>query len=252
MRVDTQESENILVTTIMDNFDIESDNLIKVNEDDSSYYLMRAGLSNIIVSGKIEQDLSESNISKAPRRIGGINIILANIVDKNIKETVLTNDDGSFETSSLPAGTYNLNIDNRIQTEIKIAEPKEDIGTYKLMEANLHNFKAELILTNEFVYANESLHYGKIRIHNISNEIGYGLYYTVSIDDVDLKSLTNAIVKGSIAPSKYIDIPISMSFNKITQLSKTVDIQVEINDVANQKWLNRLSFTIEPLADSKI
>ena len=244
LRVDTDEKINILHSTIIENYDIESDNLIKVNQDATTYYLMRAGLSNIIVKGLVDNIESVSSTKKAPSRIGGVNVVLENVLDPNIKESVETDNDGSFKTSSLPAGTYKFKLDDKSISNITISKPIEDIGTYKLTGDNLHNFKAELILDDEFLYADEKIHKGKIRVHNISEQVGYGLYYTLNIKDNSLKSFSNELIKGSIEPKKYIDIPISLSFNKITKNSKTITVDVNIADVENHQWKDSFSFTL--------
>ena len=204
LRVDTKEEIEILSSTNIENFEIQSDNLIKVNEDDNSYYLMRAGLSDIVVNGKIENIENDTTVNKSPSRIGGVNIILTNLLDENISSTVISDDDGSFETTSLPSGTYNLTVNEENISTVTISNPIEEIGIYKLTGDNLHNFKAELILDDEFLYADEKIHKGKIRVHNISEQIGYGLYYRLNLEDSDLKSFTNDLVKGSIEAKKYI------------------------------------------------
>ena len=244
LRVDTKEEIELLSSSNIENYDIQSDNLIKVYENDSSYYLMRAGLSDIVVNGTIENIENDATIKKSPSRIGGINVILANVLDKNINSTITTDDDGSFETSSLPSGTYNLTVDEEQISTITISKPIEEIGVYKLTGDNLHNFKAELILDDEFLYADERTHTAKIRIHNISNQVGYGLYYRLNLEDSDLKSFTNDLVKGSIEAKKYIDIPIYLNFNQISQNSKSVSVDVEIADVQNNKWADSFSFTL--------
>ena len=244
LRVDTKKEINILSSTMIENYDIQSDNLIKVYKDDSSYYLMRAGLSDIVVNGTLQSIENDTTIKKSPSRIGGINVILVNVLDKNISSDVTTEDDGSFETSSLPSGTYNLRVDEEEVSTITISEPIEEIGVYKLTGDNLHNFKAELILEDKFLYADEHTHTAKIRVHNISNQVGYGLHYKFNLEDSDLKSFTNDLVKGSIKAKNYIDIPIHISFNQISQNSKNINIDVEIIDVQNNRWADSFSFTL--------
>jgi len=243
LRVDTKEEINILSSNLIENYEIQSDNLIKMYENDSSYYLMRAGLSDIVVNGTL-QSIENDTTKKSPSRIGGVNVILVNVLDKNINSDVITEDDGSFETSSLPSGTYNLTVDEEKISTITISKPIEEIGVYKLTGDNLHNFKAELILDDEFLYADERTHTAKIRVHNISNQVGYGLYYRLNLEDSDLKSFTNDLVKGSIEAKKYIDIPIYLSFNQISKNSKNVNVDIEITDVQNNKWADSFSFPL--------
>lgn len=242
LRVDTKEEVEILSSTHIENYDIESKNLIKVNEDDTTYYLMRAGLSDIVVNGVVTTIKTDSSLNKAPSKIGSVNVVLENVLDSNIKESVKTESDGSFKTSILPAGTYNLSLNNEKISTVTISKPIEDIGAYKLTGDNLYNFKAELILDDEFLYADEKVHTAKVRIHNISNQVGYGLFYTLNIKDENLKSFTNDFVKGSIEAKQYVDIPIHFAFNQITKNSKTISVDVTITDVKNHKWVD--SFTI--------
>ncbi len=247
LRVDTKEELNIISTTVIDNYDIVSKNLIKVTKDDTTYYLMRAGLSDIVVKGtlnSISNDASHASARRSISRIAGVNVILQNILDSHIKSDVQTDDAGNFETSSLPSGEYNLSIGDKAISSITISKPIEDIGTYKLTGDNLHNFKAELILDDEFLYADEKVHTGKIRIHNISNQIGYGLFYTLTLNDSDVKSFNYDLVKGSIKPKEYADIPIQISFNQIAKNSKSVSVDVTIGDAKNNKWKDSFKFTL--------
>ena len=66
----------------------------------------------------------------------------------------------------------------------------------------------------------------------------------MNIKDNSLKSFSNELIKGSIEPKKYIDIPISLSFNKITKNSKTITVDVNINDVENNRWQDSFNFTL--------
>lgn len=246
LRVDTKEELNIISSTVIDNYDIASENLIKVNTADTTYYLLRAGLSNIVVKGTLKNIGTDASASpsRAPSRIGGINVILENLLDDKINSSVQTDDEGNFETSSLPTGTYNLSLDDEQISTISISKPVEDIGVYKLTGDNLHNFKAELILDDEFLYADELVHTAKIRIHNISNQVGYGLFYTLGLNDSDLKSFKFDLVKGSIEAKGYADIPIELIFNQISQNSKVVSIDVTITDVENNQWADSFRFTL--------
>jgi len=244
LRVDNQEEREILSSTNIENYDIESKNLIKINEAGTTYYLMRAGLSDIVAKGVLEQIKTDSNLSKAPAHIGGINVVLENVLDKKIKAEVATNDDGSFKTSSLPAGTYDLSLEGTKISTVILEKPVEDLGVYKLTGDNLHNFKAELILEDEFLYADEKVHNAKIRVHNISNEVGYGLFYTIELQDDDLKSFSSDAVKGSIKPKEYKDIPIHFAFNQLKQNSKNLKVNVTITDVQKHKWVDSFSFVV--------
>ncbi len=251
------ESVNILSTTDLNISEVsEDENLLKVHANNTTYYLVRSSISNTQVTGKIETQ-KDSNLSHATLRqgsgyagIGGINIILSNVLDKKIQEKTITEDDGSFHTRTLPTGLYNLKAssdNNKLETQIKIVNKENDIGTFKLTGNNINNFKAELIINEKYIFANSKTYEAILRVHNISEQIGYGLTYDISLNTNDFVKNFNELsadALGSVQAHKYKDIPISLSFNPFSTNTKQYGLNVQIRDALGNKWIDTFTFTV--------
>jgi len=171
--VHSGEKIDIISTTVLDITEVADDeNLLKVNADDTTYFLIRSSIARTKVTGKIEVQ-TNSNTSLAPNRasgfsgIGSINIILANVLDARIKEETVTESDGSFITTTLPSGTYNLtatDANNNLNAIVQIKSEENDIGAYKLMGDDINNFKAELIINDGYVVSDGATHEAILKI----------------------------------------------------------------------------------------
>lgn len=254
--VDSGEEIDILSTTKLDITEVPNDeNLLKVNKNNTTYYLIRSSIAKTVVNGKIEV-LTQDNEDKTSRSkrgflgIGSINIILSNVLDSNINEQTTTESDGSFTTTTLPSGTYNLKAtdsNNKLEAVVDITSNVNNIGSYKLTGENLNNFKAELIINENYILSDGNIHEAILRIHNISNNIGYGLSYDISLNTNEkVKSFTEGSVNasGSVQAKSYKDIPISFSFDKLSTNMKEYSINVVINDALGNKWADTFSFNV--------
>lgn len=247
---------NIISTTDLNLSEVEGDdNLLKENTGDTFYYLIRSSLAKTKVKGKVEVS-DDSNKSLSPTRrssysgIASINIILSNVLDENINEETVTDSDGSFNTTGLPSGTYKLKASdskNKLETTVSIENQENDIGVYKLTGEDLYNFKAELIIDDEYILSNGNLYEAILRIHNISDNTGYGLSYDISLDSNEsVKSFTEGSVNamGSVVANSYKDIPVSFSFNKLSTNMKEYGIDVTIKDALGNQWADTFSFNV--------
>ena len=254
--VDSAETIVIHSTSQLNASVVEDDkNLLKVNDNGVVRYLVRSGIATTTVDGKIEV-VSESNSNSSPKRassfagIANIKIILSHVLDAHIREETKTRDDGSFTTKTLPTGLYNLEASNdtvELKTQVEITNKENNIGVYKLTGENLHNFKAELILNEEYVVSDSKVHEAVLRVHNISDKIGFGLSYDISLNDTtnDIGFTEGSAASvGSVQAKGYKDIPISLSFSKLTSNSKEYGIDVVIKDALGNQWLDTFTFNV--------
>ena len=255
--VDTAESVNIISTTELNATVIEDDNnLLEVNENGSIRYLVRSGIASTLVEGKIEVDDTQNSSSSTPSRassfrgIANIKIILSNVIDAHISEITRTRNDGSFTTTTLPTGLYNLEASDEtleLKTVVEIKNKENNIGVYKLTGANLHNFKAELLLNEEYIVSDSKVHEAVLRVHNISDKIGFGLSYDIVLNDTSNDigfTEGSASSVGSVQAKGYKDIPISFAFSKIASNSKVYGIDVLIKDALGNQWIDTFTFNV--------
>jgi len=255
--VHSGESIDIISTTELNATEIQNDdNLLEVHADNTTYFLVRSSLANTTIRGKIEAisdtatSLSSSRKGSSFSSIGGIDIILKNVLDESIKEETTTNDDGSFTTTTLPSGRYNLTAsddNNQLDAIVDIQNQENDIGVYKLTGDNLNNFKAELIISEEYILSNSNVYEAILRIHNISEKIGYGLSYDIALNRSDnIKSFTEGSIDalGSVQAKSYKDIPISFSFNRLSTNMDTYGVDVNIKDALGNQWIDTFNFNV--------
>ena len=242
---------NILSDTNLNGFGAIDDNLIKITEDGVQYSLMRSSVANTQIKGKID---TISTTSESPARrasdIANINVILENLLDSNIKTEVTTDALGNFTDHTLPSGTYSIGAtdgNNELHTTVTLVDEDEDLGTFKLTGKDLYNFKAELLLDQEFVYGDDNTYTGKIRIHNISDSVtGYGLSYEINVTDDYIKDFNADIASalGSVPPKTYKDIAITFKTNGMHKNEKGVNVLVKIKDANSNLWLDNFKFSI--------
>ncbi|MEA2100393.1 MAG: PKD domain-containing protein [Campylobacterota bacterium] len=123
------------------------------------------------------------------------------------------------------------------------------------MDKNQHNFKAELILNDDFILANKELNNITLRVNNISQIEAYGIWFDVKIIDENAQEYEKADIQysdstttddsiGTIMSRSYKDIDISFAFNKIYKNNKDVIIQITIHDADNNTWKEELKFVL--------
>jgi|GEM_PF-4949666 len=245
---------NLLTTTDLDITEVPDDeNLLKVHKDNTIYYLVRSSIAKTTITGKIEVDttsLIPGREASSFSAIGNINIILSHILDSRINEETKTNSDGSFTTTTLPSGIYKIKASDaskEFETQIVIENEANDIGVYKLTGSELNNFKAELIINSDYIISNGQVHEAILRVHNISNNIGYGLTYDISLDNTtNMKSFTEGSIDalGSVTAKGYKDIPIGFSFNTLSTNMQQYGVDVTIKDALGNQWIDTFKFNV--------
>jgi len=222
-----------------------NDDLLQVTENGTTRHLIRDGLRYVNISGSV--DSIDSSVSRSLRagNIGGMNVILSNIKDDKIKSTPTVGTDGKFSDNTLPAGTYDITGSKdglSFSSQVEISEEDTDLGAFVAVDETLHNFKAELIMDDEFIYADGNTYNGKIRVKNISQVDGIGLNYTITLTDENLKAFSHDNIVGSVLAGSYKDIPIHVSFNNFLFNQKDITINMLIKDVNNNEWNEKLIF----------
>jgi len=246
--VDSGEEIELLSNSFVDIQKI-TDNQIKQIKDGSAYYLIRASLPNVRVNGDIDSTIA---VNRAVRYggglggIGGLDVVLANIHDEKIQGTAQTNDDGSFTVTDIPSGEYNLTITSgegiEVETKVLLEDPVEDLGRYKLTASGIDNFKSELILDQEYLYADSKVYSGVVRFHNISEtQNAVGLQYEFNTTDGAVHQ--QGAFGQVIAAKSFIDIPFTCSFDPINTIKENVPVNVLIKDYAGNSWSDTLYYT---------
>jgi hypothetical protein len=245
-----------LYITTTTNLNIEekiNKDLLKINEAGNIKHIIRDGVRYANISGVV-MDLSDNSAkslsaSRSFLGIGGIDIILKNIKDDKINTTIKTDKDGKFKDNTLPDGEYEIEGgkgDKRFKTKIKIDKDNTNLGEFVAVSENMHNFRTELILNNEFIYADGAIYSGVIRVNNISDSNGVGLTYDINIKDDYLEEFTKDIASaiGSIAPNGYKDIPVSFNFKGLEENQRSVDLNISIIDANSNKWQYTYTFQV--------
>jgi len=237
----------IISSTDLDFTEIDI-NQLEVNDNGVTKYLIRNGKKDVNISGTVK---SIASSSKAPSRagfndIGNMDVILKNIKDQHIASKAHTDANGDFNDNTLPAGDYIVKGSKdglSFESNITI-DDDTNLGEFVLVDANTNNFKTELILNDEFVYADGQTYDAILRVHNISNINAVGINYDINITDDKLKSFTYDVVLGTITPHSYKDIPIHFSFNPMYFNEKSISINIKIGDVNAREWNDAIDFNV--------
>jgi len=227
-------TENTLYITSKESLNITEidENIIKI---DSNYYL-RAGARNVKLAGKLYDD-GTGRKTKGYESIGGIDIILQNVLDENIEANITAKDDGSFSDNTLPTGDYNLTVqdDSReVETVVSLVRENEDIGTFKLVPKGIANFKASFKSDTQILYADGNEFSGEVIVENIGKAIGEGLNFTISLQNA--KTFQDDTILGSIPVNGKKRIPVRFSFNPQYENVKNYKLAIGIQDSQNRKW----------------
>ena len=264
-----------------------NENLLMITEEDGTQKsYLRASPSKVNLKGSIKFKDGTYNValSKSPSRrkissrIGSMNVILKNISDSNIQAIIPINEDGIFEDNSLPADEYIMTVEHveesnipndkpiikKIDTVIKLTEKTQNLGQFILLEENEHNFKAELLLTDSYIVADNLIHTATIRVHNISSQKAYGIWFDIKIKNEDNRTYFKSDINGNIVvndinysdntmsddtigtifPKFYKDITISFAFEPIYKNNKNIIVDLTINDADGNNWNENLKFVL--------
>ncbi|MDH4191499.1 MAG: hypothetical protein OEW21_15015 [Betaproteobacteria bacterium] len=242
-----------------------------------TYYLVRAGISNVSVTGSMSTLAATAGaLRHAPRALGGvagINVVLQNVVDSSTSQSVTTGADGTFN-ATLPSGTYSLvatdpsNSSNTVSTQVVVQNTGIDVGAYTLASTSLYNFKAEISDVNasmpgsspvdlDWLYfgslpGQTPITYSKyIVVTNIGGADVSGASFVVTTSDLDVSSLAVTNTLGGMAAGGRLSIPVTFTLNR-PAADKTVSFDIVITDISNRKWYNRTSIPLSSRVPVKV
>ena len=243
--VSSGEKVNIISSSKL-NFIERDANLLEVNQSGSVYYLIRSSIADVHVRGQV--DVSE--ITRGYGNAAGIDVILENVLDENIHVNTKTDENGTIEIDGIPAGEYQLEIKDeskQLIARVDIENAEEDIGTYKLTGDDLNNFKAELIVNDTYIVADGEIQQATLRVHNIGDEIGFGLTYEINLQSdefvVEFEEKSSDST-GSIVPNSYKDIPINLTFFNLPTNVREYTLDVRIIDTYGNNWIDSYAFNV--------
>ena len=133
--IDTGEQVLILSNSKLD-YEIKNKDLLLIKDNSGERrYLMRAGVAKAKIKGKILLDSSQGTKStKSYSDIGSIEIILQNVVDKDLISKLTAQKNGEFEDSSQPSGTTvkltATDGNKTFETEINVDSAEVDVGNF--------------------------------------------------------------------------------------------------------------------------
>ena len=238
---------------------VDENQLKLTGSDGNTYYLLRAGIPDVQVSGQliVFPDPASKLFTQKGITVGNISLLLQNINTED-QTSVVPNSDGSFDVT-LPSTEYDLiATDNvtgeNVTAQIDVSGTNVDAGEFTLTESASHNFKSSLRNTvfsndNEYLYfgtlaGQEDIVYNKIiRVSNVGSQDVSGISFNISMPDADVKSLNVTTTLGGIAAGSYLDIPVSFSFNR-PSVNKIVRINIAITDISNQTWNDHLTLSL--------
>ncbi len=224
--------------------DSTGDNFIHIT--DQGYYL-RSGERYLNVKGSLYSENYRAMHSSLYSSIGGIEVILKNILDENIEAKATISEDDKFEVASLPAGEYIISAESDegvIETEVTLERDLQDLGSFKLVPENLANFKSELILNGSgVIYANGEEQSGTLRVRNISS-IDEEVLITPSIDGVSFSTDSNRANDLEIESGDYDEVTVKFTPLK-TQVENLIylDLDVELSSGTHQ-WSETLKIPV--------
>ncbi len=245
---DIESGEELYITTESD-IEIESigENLIKIGEN----YYLRSGARNVKFQGDIYDDgagqtlNSLGRVTKGFESIGSIDIILKNILDKNIRAEIRSENDGTFKDESLPTGDYDLKVEDEtrvVETVVELVREEEDLGSFQLVPKGTANFKSRLKKSDTIIYGDGTTYSGEVIIKNIGYDVGRGLSFSLSLEGAE--SFSHEPVLGSIAVDGEKVIPITFSFSPQYNNLKSYYLVVDVVDANNRTWRDRIEIPV--------
>jgi hypothetical protein len=238
---DVESGEEIYITSkTVSNIEKVDERLIKI---ENSYYL-RSGARNVQLKGSLYT--AESRETKGLGDVASIEVIFKNLKDSNIQTTVNSDDSGDFQNSDLPTGTYELTAqsgDLIVTSEVELVKDSEDIGSFKLVDSSLPNFKVELILNQDSstLYADGNEYSGTIRIYNIGSSVARGLVVTHGVSEIyETEESVDDIISNS-----FEEIETSFEFGNYQNRNVEYhNLVVTIKDEQDNEWNEEITLPV--------
>ncbi len=223
-------------------------NIVTVKRSNyTDQHLVRAGSSNVQLHGTVE-GLTTGSITQSVDRaffapIGGMDVVLKNLNDPNIKGQTKTDNNGDFSMGGIPGGSYEVSAGNtQVNTELDGTD--NDIGIITVIKNSGCNFKSSLVMNDSFFYGNYTKYSGSVRIENVGRTECLGLSYNITANDTSVDNFTFTNKAGTILPGKSKDIPITISFKFLDTAEKYITLNIELGDVNGRKWNDRVRLRV--------
>jgi hypothetical protein len=234
-------TDQLYITTEKIEIETVAENVIKVDE---TVYL-RQSSRNVNLSGNIFFDNSyfEEKELKDFVDAVGVEMILRNILDENIFATVVTDENGTFKNSSLPAGVYTASVNSKfgyLDLELDLKREDEYLDL-QLAESNAPNFQATFQTNADFLYSGGEQYDGTVTVKNIGSVRAEGVEIRVSIEGatVDQDYLTRPL--GSEESRETL---VHLKFPKQSENAKDYNLTVKIKDDDNREWVQYIPIRV--------
>jgi hypothetical protein len=241
------------------------DNLIQDNDSTPKKYLIRAGVNDVTTKGKVNSDGSSvtksfkalngplTTFQKSFSGIGGIDIILKNVIDSSVSIQATTQSAGDFSLKA-PSGSYTLTAtdtnNNKVTTNIVVKNKAIDLGEFTVVNKAViaHNFKT-VILNNEPQYfgtldgQTERAYSKTLQITNIGSQTVSGVTFNLSMNNSTVRSFTFDSKILGLEPGASVSIPVSFSFKR-PDVDTDIPLNVTIKDRFDNEWTDHTTLKL--------
>lgn len=254
---------------------VDANTLIDTTND---LYMIRAGISDVAVSGNLAEVVAVNQPLMAFVRsgglsgIGGIDVILQNL--ENGETTTLTTDENGSFSGQLDTGEYILTSeierdDNgsseiiKVEADLTIEGEEKDLGNFTLVTKDDYNFDATLLAADLVFFGyndgQTQRQYSKdVRIQNtgikdisgalvrVTASQGENLFRNLDVSINGNSVVTDAdgfFLLGGISAGNNKNITFAYSFLRPEQ-DTDVEVTVEIKDAQNRVWTDRVPMRV--------
>ncbi|OHD13383.1 MAG: hypothetical protein A2Y41_11305 [Spirochaetes bacterium GWB1_36_13] len=206
-----------------------SDNMLKVTDGGSIYYLFKNGKRENAFTATIKEATRALTLGN----LASIQVVVVNTKNPSDTRTLTTDTSGVLSVSdAIPGDIYKLKMSGKADAEVKAPlESGQSAGT--VVTSPVHSFKASVELPSEqpFVFADGKAYNLTIVITNTGSEDSPAPTVSLTSDPssgVMLSGTTSNISLQTIEPGKSRKIAVSVYHNGITEGSKDASITVSL------------------------
>lgn len=241
---------------------LETVNLLAEEKQDTRYYLVRAGIPDVRVSGSIgnlnggaSAGKSRAGLDRGLAGVGSLQVVLENLADSSVRVETNTDENGNFN-AEVPSGNYQVAAareDEAVSGTVRVDGAESDLGQFTLVPEDLHNFKTTLLnqkpayfgtdpatLKREYSLAFEFRNIGAADISGVVAEV------TVDTNSQSLIRGYTASPKvlGGLGPGDADTLNATVSFHRPDQVT-VVNFNIKITDYSGRIWYDRVSLNLE-------
>jgi|GEM_PF-5277240 len=212
------------------------------NGNEWTYFLIRSGINNAKVRGKMVSLASTSlGLTESTRVAQSYDLEFKN---SDSAKTATVNDDGTFEASDLRTGNYSVTAKSKVAnvpdvqiSSVRVNQADDHIGVITV-DAPEYNFKTDFAADEHF-YFNQETYKAKLKVTNVGTKVVKGVNYQLSSDDpiVKFDEATKAGILNSIEPGKAIEIEVKVTLSGMQLVEeKQIPIAIKLRDVKGKSW----------------